>query len=121
MAETKLTRRQYRRLTVLRDQRPEGITNIVAQDILDQDDPIDWLTGLLTHGCVSGWVSGLCYYADTRAFFDHHYDEIEDLRMEYEESIGQPLAIKGDLKNWLAWFAYEETAYQIAQKLGVDF
>jgi len=65
-------------------------------------------------------VSGLIYYSETHAFFDQHYEEIEDLRIATEEEIGEPLKIKGDLKNFLAWFAFEETAYQLAQELDLD-
>jgi len=121
MAETKLTRQQYRRLTVLRDQPYEGITNIVADDILYQSDPLRWLTDLLHHGCACGMVPGMIYRHDTHAFFDRHYDEIEDMRREYEDSTGVPLPIRYDLKNDLAWFAYEETAYRIAEDLGLEY
>jgi hypothetical protein len=62
----------------------------------------------------------LVYYSDTHAFFDKHYDEIEELRGDWEDSVGQPLAIKGDLKNFLAWFAFEEVAYQMAEELGFE-
>lgn len=61
-------------------------------------------------------VSCLVYYADTHAFFDRHYPEVEELRLETEESLGEPLRIKYDLKNSLAWFAFEETALLIARE-----
>ena len=41
------------------------------------------------------------------------------MREEWEDCVGQPLAIKGDLKVFLAWFAFEETAYRIAVELGL--
>jgi hypothetical protein len=56
----------------------------------------------------------LIYYKDTHIFYDKHYDEIEELREEYEEMVGEALKIQGDLKNFLAWFAFEEVAYKIA-------
>ncbi|MGB1216038.1 MAG: DUF7222 domain-containing protein [Pikeienuella sp.] len=62
----------------------------------------------------------MVYYSDTHAFFDKHYDEIEELRDDWEDSVGQPLAIKDDLKNFLAWFAFEEVAYQMAEELGFE-
>ena len=62
-------------------------------------------------------VSSLIYYTDTHAFFDKHYDEIEEMREEFEDGTGQPLTIKGDLKNFLVWFAFEEVAYRIAVEL----
>ena len=67
-------------------------------------------------GCGSGMIGSLCWYSDTRAFFDKHYDEIEELREDFEDSIGQPIAIKGDLKNFFARFAFEEVAYRIASE-----
>jgi len=30
-----------------------------------------------------------------------------------EESTGEPLQIKNDLKNFLAWFAFEQVAYEL--------
>ena len=73
-------------------------------------------------GCQGGTVSSLIYYNQTHAFYDKHYQEIEDLREEYEDNFGHPLVIKGDLKNWFAWFAFQETAFQIAREdLDFDF
>ena len=72
------------------------------------------------HGCVSGMISGLVAYADTHRFFDAHYNEIEELRQELEENIGEPLKINGDFKNGLAWFAFEQIAFQIAEELEFD-
>jgi len=92
----------------------------VSQEALDSDNPQVFFQDLLNHGCISGMVGSLIYYVDTRAFYDKHYDEIEVLREEYEDSIGEPLKIKGDLKNFLAWFSFEETAYHLAQELGLD-
>ena len=48
-----------------------------------------------------------------------HYAEIEELRTEFEDMIGEPLTIKGDLKNALAWFAFEHTAMRLALDLGL--
>ena len=93
----------------------------VAQEALDYDNPEIFFHDLLSHGCVSGMVGSLIYYADTHVFYDKHYSEIELLREEYEDSIGEPIKIKGDLKNYLAWFAFELTAYQLTQELGLDF
>lgn len=49
-------------------------------------------------------TSCLIRYTDTRKFYDTHYFEIEELREEIEDELGQPLEIKGDLKNFFAWF-----------------
>ena len=50
-------------------------------------------------------------------FYDKHYSEIEELRTEYEESTDEPLQINNDLKNHLAWFAFEEVAFQLTNQI----
>jgi len=64
-----------------------GIAAVVARDALyDKDvDVIEWFQGLVQHGCVSGWDSNMIWYSDTHDFFEAHYDEIEDLREEWQE------------------------------------
>jgi len=99
---------------------PNSLKAAVASEALDQVDIKCFFSNLLQHGCISGMVGSLCYYIDTRNFFDAHYDEIEALREEYEDNIGEPLQIKNDLKNFLAWFGFEETAYQMALVLGLE-
>ncbi len=64
-------------------------------------------------------IYSLIYYFDTHAFYDLHCDEIEGLRWELEDSLGQPLQTKGDLKNWFAWFGFEETAYRMVEEIGM--
>ena len=100
----------------LRDASDCYLTRDVTDIILDrsEDELITFLQDLANHGCVSGMVGPLVYYTDTHAFYDKNYAEIEWLREEYEDQIGEPLAIKGDLKNFLAWFAFETIANRIA-------
>ncbi len=96
------------------------IKGYVAHEALDDDDPISFFKDLLNHGCISGMIPGLIYYSDTHKFYDTHYDEIEVIREEYEESTGSPIQIKGDIKNFFAWFAYEYEAYRLAQELELE-
>ncbi len=101
---------------------PASIRAYVAQEALDHsDDVIQLFLDLRNGGCICGTVRSLIYYADTHKFFDTYYDEVDEIREEYEESMGEPLRIDGDLKNWLAWFAFEYIADQIAFELGLDF
>lgn len=84
------------------------------------DDPKQMFVDLLQCGCQSRVIGSLVYYADTSSFFDCYYDEIEELREEYEDNIGEPIRINGDLKNCLEWFSFEETAYKIGCELQLD-
>jgi len=98
---------------------PGTIRAKVAEEALEYSggEPVSFFRNLLEHGCVSGMVSSLIYYVDTHNFFDEHYDSIEDLRIEHLEDCGEPLRIDGDLKNTLAWFAFEETARRMSDEL----
>ena len=51
---------------------------------------------------MSGIVSKLIYYTDTHAFYDKHYEEIEEQGADYESSIAESLQIINNLKNFLA-------------------
>ncbi len=62
-------------------------------------------------------ISHLIYYEDTRQFFDEHYHEIEAIRHDIMEMGIKLECPDGDLKNHLAWLAYEETARHIAYNL----
>ena len=92
------------------------IAAAVAIEALSCEEPIAFFEDLSRNGCVSGMVWSLIYYTDTHAFFDQHYDEIEALRDEMEDNLGEPLKIEGDLKNCLAWFAFEEVAFKLASE-----
>ena len=62
-----------------------GIAAAVAKEALRDTDicAVEWLHGLIEHGCVSGWDASLIYYADTHDFFEEHYDEIEVLGLVF--------------------------------------
>lgn len=92
----------------------------VAESALDSGDPVAFLRDVTTYGCISGCVSGLVYFADTREFFDRHYEEIEELRREYENECGMPIRIAHDLKNDLAWFAFEAIARRLLERFDPD-
>lgn len=100
---------------------PKSIGAEVAKEALSYHNIESFFSDLLQHGCVSGMISSLVYYIDTSDFFDRHYSEIEEIRFELEESIGSPLQPKGDLKNWLAWSGFEETARKIADELEIEW
>ena len=109
-------------LQTIANSRDNTIEKYVAQEALNHgDNPENFFQDILTYGCVSGMVSGLVYYTDTHKFFDTYYEEIEELRNEYENSTGSPVDIQDrDLKNTLAWFAFEQVAYSLANKLELE-
>lgn len=106
------------------NEQEDSIKKAVAFEILSDtetdEEVINFFNDLQTHGCQSGMVSSLIWYSQTHAFFDTHYDEIEELRQDHKDSCGIDIPIQYDLKNTLAWFAFEEVAYQLSNELEIE-
>ncbi len=102
------------------DNDPKSINAFVAQEAIEREDIKSFFSDLQQYGCISGMISPLIYYVDTHKFFDDYYDDIEEIRQDTEDSLGESITITGDLKNTLAWFAFEETAYQLSISLEME-
>ena len=98
---------------------PHSLEAAVAEEALSgcQENILTFFEDLLQYGCISGMIGSLIYYHQTREFFDKHYHEIENIRCDLEEALGQPIEIKGELKNFYAWLAFEETARKLAGEI----
>ena len=107
------------KLSEIAAETPTSIRGTVANAALQKTcfHVADFFRDVCHHGCVSGMISDLATYVDTHRFFDTHYDEIDDMRQTFEANTGEPLKISGDLKNALAWFAFEQVAFQMAEEL----
>jgi len=101
----------------------------------DYDDGVEsFINDLLKGGCQSGMISELIYYSDTVKFYRKYQDEIDILLQDTIESIGgslldifgdkwdetDPLAHNNRNLNLLAWFAFEETAFNLCRKAGIE-
>ncbi len=97
------------------------VIDYILEDYSANDDDIKgFFNDLMIGGCKSGMVSGLIYYVDTEKFYDKYYSEIEELRESLESQLGESLKPSGNLKNWYAWMAFEETAHAIAGEIGLE-
>ena len=95
---------------------PWTIRACVAKEALSEGKEyiVNFFSDLAHWGCVSGMVSSLVWYSDTHRFFDTYYDEIMGI---VEDLADQGIKIEctgGDLKNKLAWLAFEEEAWKMA-------
>lgn len=104
---------------LLSNESPDTIRYFVAKEALDHSSPVCFFHDLLRNGCQSGMVCSLISYHQTHAFYEAHYEEIEELRHEYEYD-GRSQYIEGDLKNYYAWLAFEEVAWQLAHELELE-
>lgn len=93
-----------------------SIKAYVAREVLERNNVKAFFTTLSQRGCISGMISELNHYKQTHEFFDQYYEEIEQLRID----TGKAIRIEYDLKTSLAWFAFEQTALNIANELGIS-
>jgi hypothetical protein len=127
-----ITKQTIKNLITNYENEEQGIARLVLQDMFDKsncsnqtdeefaDSLKTSFSDLLHYGSNNGSIARLIYYKDTNAFFDTHYDEIEELRNEYEDSAGESIIIKGDLKDFMARFGYETIARKLADTLFPD-
>lgn len=102
------------KLNELLEENSWTITEEVINEALEYDNPKEFFEQLLQYGCVSWMVWSLVRYSDTHKFFEKHYDEIQEIRDELEESgVEVKIPTNTDLKNFLAWLSFEEVAYRV--------
>lgn len=106
----------------------------LIEQLESYEDLKDVLNDLLQNGCSSGMVESLIYSSDTEKFHDTHEDDIWELANEQKDQLGHGTVLemfanlngadsvesKGQFKNLLAWYAFEETARDLGHRLEID-
>ncbi len=66
-------------------------------------------------GCISGLISDFVYHADCKNFYIEHLDDLEEIRKELEDSIGDRIANKHDLPHYtfICWLGFEQYCWRI--------
>ena len=82
---------------------------------------------IINYGCVNDIVPELTCYYQTKAFFDRHKDEINEMAKELSNDMyGNPYELYYNLnggcsKNTMVWWAFEEMTQRIADEMGLEF
>jgi hypothetical protein len=119
----------YTPKTALEAQTKEIILENVYEGYIE-----DFFNDLMQNGCVSGMVSSLIYYCDTKKFFNDNREEINTMLSEtlneaglcVSELFGNKfdtddfLCYEQNNQNLFSWFSSEESARNIANNLGME-
>ena len=92
------------------------VWELVVPHTTDSEDRKSWLQDLAEHGCVLGMFNNLIYYHQTERFFNQHEDEILELAGLYDFRPDIVDLGMVQLKNTLAWFAFEVSARDLAER-----
>ena len=105
------------------------VIEIIQDEASDYESLETYMIDLERAGCVSGMVRALIYYSDTQKFATTHASDINELLSHmlsdfgldtpfelFEEKWDQEdnLCLGATNQNLIAWFAFEETARNIA-------
>ncbi|NBV83219.1 hypothetical protein EBR57_03755 [bacterium] len=94
-------------------------------------NPVDRMSDLSRHGCISGLVSELIYTHDCVDFYVRFETDIWHIVAQFLDNTGETIGEFIDhlrpevqdldgLKTTLSWFAVEETAAQLLERLGAS-
>ena len=96
-------------LQTILDTHTDTIEHEVAVYLIDESSPWKSLLDLIGYGCEQCAVPGLIQYYETYSFFDTFYEQINELYNDSEVVLPKDT----DMKNWMAWFAFEAVARKI--------
>ena len=66
-------------------------------------------------GCMSGMVSEFIYNSDCKDFYIIYIDDLEDIKTDLEDSIGDPITNRYNLPHYtfVCWLTFEEYCYNL--------
>lgn len=66
-------------------------------------------------GCVSGMIGEFIYHSDCKAFYIEHIDELENIKTDLEDSLGEAIPNRFEAPHYtfLCWLCFEEYCYDI--------
>jgi hypothetical protein len=74
-----------------------------------------FLEDLQNGGCMSGMISEFIYHADCKKFYIENLDDLENIREEIEDSLGEPVKNTHRLPHYtfMCWLCFEEYCFDI--------
>ncbi|KIA95650.1 MULTISPECIES: hypothetical protein [unclassified Flavobacterium] len=74
-----------------------------------------FLEDLQNGGCMSGMISEFIYHSDCKEFYIGHLDDLENIKDEIEDSLGESVKNRHRLPHYtfMCWLCFEEYCYDI--------
>jgi hypothetical protein len=88
----------------------EDFKQIINEKLQDYDKPIDFFEDLQRGGCLSGLISEFIYNSDCKDFYIKHIDDLEWMREDLEDNIGESIKNRHKLPHYvfMCHLAFEE-------------
>jgi hypothetical protein len=91
------------------------LSDLASYDGTKKEQLKSFLEDLHNGGCMSGIISEFIYHVDCKKFYIEHLDDLENIREEIEDSLGEPVKNTHRLPHYtfMCWLCFEEYCFDI--------
>ena len=106
---------QYNNLEVAKEFNKIILDSLDNYDGKKKEQLKSYLNDLQKAGCQSGMVSEFIYNSDCKDFYIKYIDELEQIKEDLEDSLGEPIQNKNSLPHYtfMCWLCFEEYCYTL--------
>ncbi len=91
------------------------LSDLTSYDGTKKEQLKSFLEDLQNGGCISGMISEFIYHADCKKFYIQHLEDLENIREEIEDSLGEAVKNRHRLPHFtfMCWLCFEEYCFDI--------
>lgn len=91
------------------------LSDLGSYDGTKKEQLKSFLEDLQNGGCMSGMISEFIYHADCKKFYIQHLDDLENIREDLEDSLGEAVKNRHRLPHYtfMCWLCFEEYCFEI--------
>ena len=106
---------QYNNLEVSKEFNKIILDSLDNYDGKKKEQLKSYLNDLQKAGCQSGMVSEFIYNSDCKDFYIKHIDELEQIKEDLEDNLGESIQNKNGLPHYtfMCWLCFEEYCYDL--------
>ncbi len=95
------------------------INKLGGYDGKGKDQLKSFFEDLRKGGCQSGLIPDFVYNTDCKEFYVKHLDELEGMKADLEENLGEPIVNNQQLPHYtfMCWLCFEEYCYDLYSTL----
>lgn len=91
------------------------LSDMTSYDGTKKQQLKSFLEDLQRGGCICGMICQFIYHTDCKKFYIEHLDDLENIKEELEDSLGEPIANRHALPHYtfVCWLCFEEYCFDI--------
>ena len=91
------------------------LSDLGSYDGTKKEQLKSFLEDLQNGGCMSGMICEFIYHVDCKKFYIENLDDLENIREEIEDSLGEPVKNTHRLPHYtfMCWLCFEEYCFDI--------